>query len=1390
MHFITSPACYRLQVLNKILQKRNLLGTDFGKLSLTYCSGKIKTKLEKDEENSVTIGDVKKILVPPRNPEFVPTKYLVEELDQDTLHHLRWMLQKDKLSQDIFLVGRPGPFKRRLAMQFLEVTGRELEFVSLSRDTTEADLKQRREIQSATARYLDQSAVRAALEGRVLVLEGIEKAERNVLPVLNNLLENREMNLEDGRLLIPAQRYDKLVKEHGEDGVKKWKLARVSEDFRVIALGLPVPGYQGNPLDPPLRSRFQARDVPSPLYQDVLLQLNQKCNNIDELKLRNLISCAFSLISPEAAGLGLPDFPLGSLEKAAEILEKIPWLSVRDALSRLYPVGTMLKRDGVQSVENILETFNVGNKNTGTRISAVERKTPFTANITFCFNKIESTVEVPCGSGPLNGELKNFISMYYHEDLLSELLQSHSVGDFCIIGPKGCGKSIAAARLASLLGYTVEPIVLYQDMTARDLIQQRTTLENGDTVWKNSPLVMAALEGKLALLDGLHRVHPSTLTVLHRLVHDRELQLHDGQRLLHHTRYDYLVSKVGKDVLIQSGIHRIHPAFRIVALAEPNALDAPPWLNPELLSLFLYHEMRPLLPSEESHIIMSLVGKLPSSASKVLEVAETLRKGTDPVLKSLCSSLSTRQLIRISKRAANFNEDHPYNIIHSACLAKFLPPLAKNALEAVLSRARVVKPEKNYSYGTSITVKDNKVTIGQTSAPLYQTSSKSKVPDILFYDVPQHVTLLERLLQDFLLGEHLLLVGNQGVGKNKLADKLLQLLNRPREYIQLHRDTTVQSLTLQPTVIDGVVRYEDSPLVTAVRTGHVLVVDEADKAPTHVTCTLKTLVENGEMILSDGRRIVPSSDPRALKNHPDIIPIHPDFRMIVLANRPGFPFLGNDFFGALGDLYSCHAVDNPSRESEIQLLKSYGPDVDLLTVNNLVSAFGELRTMADQGQVAYPYSTRELVNIVKHLQAFPEDSLADAVGNVFDFDRYSQDMKETLLEVLTKHKVPILMNAEERLKVRKRIQMTIEKESGKDVSGPKHGKVDEKNEPHVGGNTWAGGTGGRDTAGLGGKGGPYRLDAGHDVTQVSDAEKEAVPEHIKKAAREMGQKAFKKKLEEIKMSEYDAKLYDQYSVPVNRQVQALRVILSSLQAKSKERQWSRHQTSGELDDTKLIEGLTGEKNIYRRRMDKDPEIGSPQLKPKRLKLVVDVSGSMYRFNSYDARLERELEATVMVMEAFQGFESRIQYDIVGHSGEALSIPFVEKSQPPQNNKERLEILRLMYAHSQYCMSGDYTLEATEDAVKSLAEEDCDEAIVIVLSDANLSRYAIPAKQLADSLTVDPKVQAYAIFIGTLGNEATRLCNALPAGRGFVCLDLKDLPTILQTIFASSVLRVD
>ena len=211
----------------------------------------------------VQIGDVELSLEGEVRPELVPTGFgLAEEEGQETLSHLKWMLQKFALGQDMFLLSGPGPTARRLAMHFCEIAGLESELVRITRDTTESDLKVRREISGGTASWSDQAPVRAAIHGRILILDGIEKAERNVLPTLNNLLENREMALEDGRFLVSAARYDELASQHGgEADIRAASLVRVHPNFRVIALGLPVPKFYGFPLDPPLRSRFQARVV-------------------------------------------------------------------------------------------------------------------------------------------------------------------------------------------------------------------------------------------------------------------------------------------------------------------------------------------------------------------------------------------------------------------------------------------------------------------------------------------------------------------------------------------------------------------------------------------------------------------------------------------------------------------------------------------------------------------------------------------------------------------------------------------------------------------------------------------------------------------------------------------------------------------------------------------------------------------------------------------------------------------------------------------------------------------------------------------------------------------------------------------------------------------------
>lgn len=51
-----------------------------------------------------------------------------------------------------------------------------------------------------------------------------------------------------------------------------------------------------------------------------------------------------------------------------------------------------------------------------------------------------------------------------------------------------------------------------------------------------------------------------------------------------------------------------------------------------------------------------------------------------------------------------------------------------------------------------------------------------------------------------------------------------------------------------------------------------------------------------------------------------------------------------------------------------------------------------------------------------------------------------------------------------------------------------------------------------------------------------------------------------------------------------------------LAAREEERVWVKRQTDGELDDSRLTEGLTGEATVYKRRGMAKPELGRPQLK--------------------------------------------------------------------------------------------------------------------------------------------------------------------------------------------------
>jgi MoxR-like ATPase len=615
------------------------------------------------------------------------------------------------------------------------------------------------------------------------------------------------------------------------------------------------------------------------------------------------------------------------------------------------------------------------------------------------------------------------------------MVMDHAAGcDMCILGGPGSGKTTVARAFAQILGYDVSTIHCFQDMTTRDLLQRRGTDVAGNTLWETTALVRACVLGEVAILDGTHRTPPDVLAVLQRLMHDRDLELFDGSRLLRADRYDTLAAAHGYSTaqMAALGIHRVHPAFRVVAVGEPPSAQGTAWLTSELLACWTFHTIPDFGEARLSSVLGELYPKVqPGQLHALVTFAQALSREAADSTSTLANSrpLSLRQLRRIASRMEDTVGDgvdgDVGGQIARALLLKFVPNMVAEGVSSLMAECGVPVASAETLLAREapeVVQSTGRLSIGDVSIVIDEPVAPELIPKTLFYANNMHMHILREMLRDLeVFNERaLLLIGNQGVGKNKLADHLLMLVQREREYLQLHRDTTVQSLTTSPSLEGGVVQWNDSPLVRAVRNGYVLVVDEADKAPVEVVTILKSLIEDAEMVLSDGKKIVPSGSPAASRarqdssethhpmvGNPDIIEMHPRFRMIVLANRPGFPFLGNDFFREIGDVLSCHIIDSPDKASELQLLRAYGPDVPESILQKLASAFDELRTANEQGLLAYPYSTREVVAIVKHLQAWPRDGLVWTLENVLSFDRFDKQLMQSLQEIFRRHAIPV-----------------------------------------------------------------------------------------------------------------------------------------------------------------------------------------------------------------------------------------------------------------------------------------------------------------------------------------------------------------------------------------------
>lgn len=938
------------------------------------------------------IGRVRKEIPATRDPKWVPElpekivrQYFPKpntKAGQSVLQHLQWLMQKDILGQDMFLLGAPGPFRRRLVRYYCHLAHRELETLAVTADTSESDLKEHREVVANSAKgshvfFVDQPPLQAAIHGRILLLEDVHKAERNVLPTLNNLLENREMNLTSGRRLVHP-----LSNAASAAPTSSQQTLVCSENFRVIALGCPVPMFPGYPLDPPFRSRFQCRNVEDPHSLLSALEL------LEEMRIIVADDAVRTFVCDMYASLPWPPSPLVLDGSSGATAAKVSADGNAEAtLSSgtcyaphclIKPLFDKLRSVGPLTVDSARDAFLTSY--------------PYAS-------LLPQQSQLLAAPWRHAAEHPTYFSLaQLRERLQSNVSQSRRT---CIIGPRGCGKTSSVVHAFRSAGRKFIVLHCFKDMGVQDLLQRRVLDEWGNSSWQTSGLVEAAVSGDCVVLDGVHRVPAGFLEILSSLVHDAIIRLPSGQKLVPK-------DTGGSSLSNSEDVRTVHPNFFIVGIGEHNSVEYP-WMTTGVLSLF--DDFLAMGQPSARELVDSWV--LDNSTAVPLSAAEKDQLATTFKLLSEHANVSPRcahrlldtfahsQSCKESSNVRGFFADG----LHRSLMVDFLPATVRKNCEEILRQYRgepvaaALEPIDVVVDETAHTLRIGDLTVPRSPKATCIASLVPYAPN--FVPIQSHARILYQIVKEMqppLSLRHFLLIGNQGTGKNKLCDALMGMLWREREYIQLNRDTTVQSLTMTASVEGSKMRWDLSPLLKAMVTGRVAVVDEADKAPLEAVCVLKALLWDEFLTLPNGqciRRAYPGEQIETDPAHTqDVLYIHPRFQCFVLANRPGFPFLGNDFFRECGDIFSTYIVHNPDLDSELQLVRAYAPNVSHHLLSQLCVAFEKLRELVHKGELHYPFSTREIVNIAKHLNAFPKDPVWASIRNAMDFDSYTPHIQQ------------------------------------------------------------------------------------------------------------------------------------------------------------------------------------------------------------------------------------------------------------------------------------------------------------------------------------------------------------------------------------------------------------